>query len=99
MLISQIGLLEPIQNQDHGIIPGCPRNPYRFIHTKCPLSLGHSVKSRDIVPVGVSRFFVFKCPRTPEIGDPQRPEYSEGQAAVRAKIVPRLRDFNTITGT
>ena len=38
MLISQIGLLEPIQNQDHGIIPGCPRNPYRFIHTKCPLS-------------------------------------------------------------
>lgn len=39
MLISPIGLLEPIQNQDHGIIPGCPGNPYRFIHTKCPLSL------------------------------------------------------------
>ena len=43
MLISQIGLLEPIQNQDHGIIPGCPRNPYRFIHTKCPLSPGVGV--------------------------------------------------------
>ena len=39
MLISSIGLLEPIQNQDHRIIPGCPGNPYRFIHTKCPLSL------------------------------------------------------------
>lgn len=38
MLISQIGLLESIQNQDHRIIPGCPGNPYRFIHTKCPLS-------------------------------------------------------------
>ena len=38
MLISQIGPLEPIQNQDHRIIPGCPGNPYRFIHTKCPLS-------------------------------------------------------------
>ena len=38
MLISSIGLLEPIQNQDHGIIPGCSGNPYRFIHTKCPLS-------------------------------------------------------------
>ena len=38
MLISSIGLLEPIQNQDHRIIPGCPGNPYRFIHTKCPLS-------------------------------------------------------------
>ncbi len=23
---------------------------------------GHHVKSRDIVPVGVSRFFVFSCP-------------------------------------
>ena len=23
---------------------------------------GHNVKSRDIVPVGVSRFFVFSCP-------------------------------------
>ena len=39
MLIPQIGALEPIQNQDHRIIPGCPGNPYRFIHTKCPLSL------------------------------------------------------------
>ena len=38
VLISPIGLLEPIQKQDHGIIPGCPGNPYRFIHTKCPLS-------------------------------------------------------------
>ena len=38
MLIPSIGLLEPIQNQDHRIIPGCSRNPYRFIHTKCPLS-------------------------------------------------------------
>ena len=38
MLISSIGLLEPIQNQYHGIIPGCSGNPYRFIHTKCPLS-------------------------------------------------------------
>ena len=38
MLISLIGLLEPIQNQDHRIIPGYFRNPYRFIHTKCPLS-------------------------------------------------------------
>ena len=40
VLISPIGLLEPIQNQDHRIIPGCPWNPYRFIHTKCPLSPG-----------------------------------------------------------
>lgn len=39
MLISQIGLLEPIQNQNHGIVPGCPENPYRYIHTKCPLIL------------------------------------------------------------
>ena len=38
MLISPIGLLEPIQNQDQGIIPGYSGNPYRFIHTKCPLS-------------------------------------------------------------
>ena len=38
MLISQIGALEPIPNQDQGIIPGCPANPNRFIHTKCPLS-------------------------------------------------------------
>ena len=40
MLISSIGLLEPIQNQDHRIVPGCPGNSYRFIHTKCPLSPG-----------------------------------------------------------
>ena len=38
MLISPIGLLEPIPKQDHRIIPGCSGNPYRFIHTKCPLS-------------------------------------------------------------
>ena len=38
MLISSIGLLEPIQNQDRRIIPGYSGNPYRFIHTKCPLS-------------------------------------------------------------
>ena len=57
------------------------------------------MKSRDIVPVGVSRLSVFKCPRLPKIGHPQRREYCEGQATVRAKIVPRLRAFNTITGT
>ena len=39
MLISSIGLLEPIQNQDHRIIPDCSGDLYRFIHTKCPLSL------------------------------------------------------------
>ena len=39
MLISTIRLLEPIQKQDPGIAQGCPGNPHRFIHTKCPLSL------------------------------------------------------------
>ena len=38
MLISTIRLLEPIQKQDPGIAQGCPGNPHRFIHTKCPLS-------------------------------------------------------------
>ena len=38
MLISPIGLVEPNQKQDHDISQGCPGNPYRFIHTKCPLS-------------------------------------------------------------
>ena len=56
MLISQIGPLEPIQNQDHRIIPGCPGNPYRFIHTKCPLSRRITVTdSRDIKPFAASR--------------------------------------------
>ena len=60
---------------------------------------GHCVKSRDIVPVGVSRFSAFGCPRLPKTRHSQRREYCEGQATVRAKIVPRLRVFNTITGT
>ena len=60
---------------------------------------GHRVKSRDIVPVGVSRFSAFGCPRLPKTRHSQRREYCEGQATVRAKIVPRLRVFNTITGT
>ena len=60
---------------------------------------GHHVKSRDIVPVGVSRFSAFGCPRLPKTRHSQRREYCEGQATVRAKIVPRLRVFNTITGT
>ena len=38
MLISPIRLLEPNQKQDRGIAQGCPRNPHRVIHTKCPLS-------------------------------------------------------------
>ena len=49
MLISPIGLLEPIQNQDQDIIPGYSGNPYRFIHTKCPLSRVFGV------PVGVDK--------------------------------------------
>ena len=50
MLISPIGLLEPIQNQDRRIIPGCFRNPYRFIHTKCPLSLPTGVRGGFVIP-------------------------------------------------
>ena len=56
MLISPIGLLEPIQNQDQDIIPGYSGNPYRFIHTKCPLSpmLVGVVRSVDVRRLSMS---------------------------------------------
>ena len=48
MLISPIGLLEPIQNQDHRITQGCHGNPHRSIHTKCPLSHNVEVSSKAV---------------------------------------------------
>ena len=40
------------------VLPGTPCQLCRdFGHLRA-----HNVKSRDIVPVGVSRFFVFSCP-------------------------------------
>ena len=79
MLISSIGLLEPIQNQDHGIIPGCSGNPYRFIHTKCPLSLFILTRYRERIKgpkwpdICLQRAFLtqpFRAYKSPILGRP-----------------------------